>query len=159
HQYTKTYLPPFEPGQKGSGNLKTVEVDGVTIGAMICQDDNFSKLTRHYGNLKADIVLCPTADWWTIKNAHMQPVRARAIECNYGIVRGAACGISAAISARGEVLTKRDHYSDGAGYVITDIDVYGNRTFFSRFGHWPLLIMSVMCVGLCYIQTHSRRCG
>ncbi|MHC4952109.1 MAG: nitrilase-related carbon-nitrogen hydrolase, partial [Planctomycetota bacterium] len=100
HEYTKTYLTPFEPGQKGNGDLKTIEMDGLTVGAMICQDDNFSKLTRHYGNLKADIVLCPTADWWTIKNAHMQAVRARAIECNYGIVRGAACGISAAISAR-----------------------------------------------------------
>ena len=129
-EYTKTHLTPFEPGHKGNGDLKTIQVDGLTIGAMICQDDNFSKRTRHYGNLKADIVLCPTADWWTIKDAHLQAVRARAIECNYGIVRGAANGISAVISARGEVLSQVDHYTSGPGYVIEDISVHRNKTFF-----------------------------
>ena len=157
HEYTKTHLTPFEPGQKGNGDLKTIEVDGLTIGAMICQDDNFSQRTRYYGNLKADIVLCPTADWWTIKDAHLQAVRARAIECNYGIVRGAACGISAAISARGEVLSERDHYKSGPGYVIEDIAVYKSRTFFSRFGHWPSLVVAGVCVGLFFIQAGRLR--
>ena len=133
HEYTKTHLTPLEPGQKGTGDLKIIEVDGLTVGAMICQDDNFSKLTRYYGKNKTDILLCPTADWWTIKNAHLQAVRARTIECNYPIVRGAACGISAAISAKGQMLDKRDHYRDGPGYVIADIDIYKHKTFFSRF--------------------------
>ena len=118
---------------------------------MICQDDNFSKLTRRYGNLKADIVLCPTADWWTIKNAHLQAVRARAIECNYSIVRGAACGISAAISPRGQMLAMRDHYRDGSGYVIADVPVYQHKTFFSRFGHWPSL------AGACFLMIYVIR--
>ena len=155
HQYTKTYLTPYEPGKKGTGDLKTVEVDDLTIGGMVCHDDNVSKLTRRYGNLKADIVLCPTADWWTIKNAHLQAVRARAIECNYGIVRGAACGISAAISARGEVLTQHDHYRSGPGYVITDVPIYKNRTFFSRFGHWPSLIAAAACIICIKIKNHE----
>ncbi|MBL7214066.1 MAG: carbon-nitrogen hydrolase family protein [Phycisphaerae bacterium] len=146
HEYTKTHLTPFEPGQKGSGDLKTVEVDGLTVGAMICQDDNFSKLTRHYGKLKADIVLCPTADWWTIKNAHLQAVRARAIENNYGIARGAACGISAVLSPRGQILAKHDHYNSGPGFVIADVPVYKGKTIFARFGHWPGLGLCLFCV-------------
>ena len=146
HEYTKTYLTPFEPGQKGNGDLKTVEVDGLTIGAMICQDDNFSKLTRYYGKIKADVVLCPTADWWTIKNAHLQAVRGRAIESNYGIARGAACGISAIISPRGEILGKYDHYNSGPGFVIADVQVYKNKTLFTRFGYWPGLIIALCCI-------------
>ena len=157
HEYTKTYLTPFEPGKKGSGDLKTVEVDGLTVGAMICQDDNFSKLTRHYGNLKADIVLCPTADWWTIKDAHLQAVRARAIEGNYPIVRGAACGISAAISAKGSILAKHDHYRTGPGTIIADIAVYRRKTVFSRFGHAPFLIIAgVMIVFGKRKQSHFK---
>ncbi|MDH4202584.1 MAG: carbon-nitrogen hydrolase family protein [Phycisphaerae bacterium] len=155
HQYTKTYLTPYEPGKKGDGVLKTFEVDGLTVGAMICQDDNFSKLTRYYGDLKADILLCPTADWWTIKDAHLQAVRARTIECGYGIARGAACGISAAISARGEVLTQHDHYRSGPGYVIADVPVYKNRTFFSRFGHWPSLVAAAACIICIKIRNHE----
>ena len=157
HKYTKTHLTPFEPGHRGNGDLKTVEVDGLTIGAMICQDDNFSQRTRYYGNLKADIVLCPTQDWRTVKNAHLQAVRARAIECNYGIVRGAACGITATISARGEVLSKLDHYKSGSGHVIEDIVVYKNRTFFSRFGHWPSLVGAGGCIGVCIIYRRIEK--
>ncbi len=146
HEYTKTYLTPLEPGKKGNGDLKTITVDGITIGAMICHDDNYTKLTRRYGNLKTDIVLCPTADWWTIKTAHLQAVRARAIECNYGIVRGAACGISGIISPRGEIQTAHDHYKNGPGYVIADVPIRKQCTFFSRFGHWPSLVLSVLLI-------------
>lgn len=146
HEYTKTYLTPYEPGKKGTGDLKTVTVDGLTIGAMICQDDNFSRLTRYYGKLKADLVLCPTADWWTIKNAHLQAVRARAIEGNYSIARGAACGISAVISPRGQLLGKHDHYRSGPGVVITDVPIRKSKTLFARFGNTPALIIATMLI-------------
>lgn len=156
-EYTKTCLTPFEPGQKGTGDLKTVDVDGLTVGAMICQDDNFSRLTRHYGNLKADIVLCPTADWWTIKDAHMQAVRARTIECGYGIVRGAACGISAAVSPRGQVLQKYDHYNSGPGWIVTRVPVIRNRTYFSRYGHVPSLITAAVCIAVLFsVKKHPK---
>jgi apolipoprotein N-acyltransferase len=147
-EYTKTHLTPFEPGKKGSGDLKTIDVDGVKVGAMICQDDNFSTLTRHYGRLKTPLVLCPTADWTTIKDAHLQAVRARAIECHYAIVRGAANGISAIIAPNGQILAKLDHYQSGPGMVITDVPLYNDVTLFSRLGHWPMLSVSILILGL-----------
>jgi apolipoprotein N-acyltransferase len=152
HEYTKTHLTPFEPGRKGNGDLKLIELDGIRIGAMICQDDNFSTLTRRCGRRKAGVVLCPTADWWTIKDAHLQAVRARAIEGRYGIARGAACGISAIISPHGYILAKRGHYKAGPGVIAADIPVYSGVTFFSRFGHVPSLlvaaaILAAVCIG------------
>ena len=150
-EYTKTHLTPFEPGKKGSGNLQTIEVDGVKVGAMICQDDNFSSLTRHYGRLKTPLILCPTADWWTIKDAHLQAVKARAIECHYAIARGAANGIIAIIAPNGQILAQLDHYQSGPGYVIADVPLYNDITLFSRFGHWPMLTVSILLLGLYYI--------
>ncbi len=146
HEYTKTYKTPLEPGKKGNGDLKTIDVDGVTVGAMICHDDNYSKMTRTYGKLKADIVLCPTMDWRTVNTAHLQAVRARAIECNIAIARGADCGTSAAISNRGTVLAKKNHYTQGPGFVIADLPIRNGKTLFARFGHWPSLIISLMLV-------------
>lgn len=143
-EYTKTYLTPYEPGKKGTGDLRAVAVERVTVGGMICQDDNFMLLTRHYGNLKADIVLCPTADWWTIRTAHLQAVRARAIEGRYGIARGAANGISAIIGPRGEILAQHDHYRDGPGWVAADVPVIAGATGFSRWGLWPGAALSVL---------------
>lgn len=145
-EYTKSHLTPLEPGKKGTGDLKTMAVDGVPIGGMICQDDNFSALTRRYGRNKTPLVFCPTADWRTIKDAHLQAVRARAIECRYAIARGAANGISAIISPAGRILAKRDHYADGAGYIIADIPLVENVTPFARFGHTPMLIISSLII-------------
>lgn len=143
-EYTKTYLTPFEPGWNGSGDLKTIEVEGVSVGGMICQDDNFARLTRYYGRYKTPVILCPTADWITIKDAHLQAVRARAIEGKYAVVRGAANGISAAIDAEGKVLAKMDHYKQGPGYIVADVPLYKQITLFSRFGHTPLLVFCVI---------------
>lgn len=152
-EYTKTHLTPFEPGKKGDGNLKTIDIEGVKVGAMICQDDNFSKLTRLYGRLKTPLVLCPTADWRTIKDAHLQAVRGRAIECHYAIARGGANGISAIISPNGQILARQDHYQSGPGFVIADVPLYNDITLFSHFGHWPMLIVSVLL--LCVFYTKS----
>jgi apolipoprotein N-acyltransferase len=157
HEYTKVNLIPFEPGQKGDGDLKTVEVDGLTIGAMVCQDDNLSKLTRHYGKLKADVVFSPTEDWTTVKYAHLQAVRARAIENNYGIARGCAGGISAIISPRGKILAKIDHYNSGPGFVIADIPAYKRKTIFAYFGHGPSLVAAGVCIGLCEIYRRKEK--
>lgn len=143
-EYTKTHLTPFEPGKKGTGDLKSFSVDGRTIGAMICQDDNFTTLTRRYGRQKADVVLCPTADWWTIKNAHLQAVRARAIEGRYGIVRGAANGISAIICPNGTILAKHDHYHRGPGWVVADVPLFDSITLFSRWGFWPMGMLTAI---------------
>ena len=148
HEYTKTYLTPYEPGKKGTGDLRTVEVAGVTVGAMICQDDNFMPLTRYYGKLKADVVLCPTADWWTIRVAHLQAVRARAIEGRYGIARGAANGISAIIGPRGDILAQRDHTREGAGWIAADVPVMDGVTGFSRWGMWPGIAVSVVVLAM-----------
>lgn len=143
-EYTKTYLTPFEPGWNGDGDLKTIEIDGITIGGMICQDDNFARLTRYYGRRKTPVVLCPTADWWTIKDAHLQAVRARAIEGRYAVVRGAANGISAIIDLKGTITAKMDHYNQGPGYVIADVPIHNQITLFSRYGHAPLIVFSFM---------------
>ena len=143
-EYTKTHLTPFEPGWNGDGILKTIEVEGIPICGMICQDDNFSRLTRHYGRSKTPVVLCPTADWGTIKDAHMQAVRARAIEGKYSIVRGAANGISAISDSKGNILAQMDHYKEGPGYIIADVPANNQITLFSRLGHTPVLIFSLL---------------
>lgn len=144
HEYTKTYLTPYEPGKKGTGDLKTTQIRGYNIGATICQDDNFTSLTRRYGCLKADIVLCPTADWHTIRIAHLQAVRARAIEGRYGIVRGAVNGISAAISPTGQFLAYHDHHCRGPGWFVADVPIHKGITPFARTGFGPTLAVAVV---------------
>ena len=154
--YNKTFLTPFEPGLKGDGSLKIVEIDGLKIGAMICHDDNYYEMTRYYGNLKADVILCPTADWDTVKDVHLQAVRARAIECNYGIVRAAANGISAAIAPSGKIIKQMDHFKEGNGYLVAEVPVHKDITFFSKYGQYPILVLSAIVSFLALISKNNK---
>jgi apolipoprotein N-acyltransferase len=136
-QYTKTHLTPFEDFSRGSGAPAIVSIEGFRVGGMICHDDNFTELSRHYGRAQTQIVVVPTLDWAAVKSAHLQSSIHRAVECRYAVVRAARDGISAIISPTGEVLARMDHYKNGAGFIVAEIPLYSQVTLFSRLGHWP----------------------
>ncbi|MEJ5258643.1 MAG: nitrilase-related carbon-nitrogen hydrolase [Anaerohalosphaeraceae bacterium] len=161
-EYTKTYLTPMEPRWGGSGELKIVHIKDIAVGGLICQDDNFPRLTRYYGRWKTPIVLCPTADWQTIRYPHLQAVRARAIEGRYGIIRGAACGISAAIDPKGRILAQIDHYKEGPGFFVVDMPIMETITLFSRFGFVPLMAVCGVILAaalLCELKPSNKKGG
>lgn len=156
-RYTKTHLTPFEDYPKGTGKPEIVVIDGIRVGAMICQDDNYTDISRRYGAGCADIVVIPTNDWGLVRNAHLQSTIHRAIESRFAIVRAASNGISAVISPDGERLASFDHCRQASGIIIADVPVYKAptkrtwvksilgipqmgtpvpRTTFSQFGHW-----------------------
>ena len=145
-EYTKTYLTVFEDSVKGDGSLATVDIGQVRIGGMICQDDNFTRLSRAYGREEIGLVAVPSLDWRQVKNAHFQNSIHRAIESRYAIVRAACNGISAIISPMGDVIAQRDHFSQGPGFVVAEVDIYSNRTFFSIAGHWPVVLCFVFLI-------------
>jgi len=135
-EYSKTRLTPIEHYNKGNGRLKTIEFEGVQVGGMICQDDNFTDFSREYGRKAVSVVVVPTLDWLTVKDAHFQNSIHRAIESRYAIVRAAADGISAIISPTGRVLAQRDHFIEGPGVIVAEVPLYRCRTVFSIAGHW-----------------------
>ncbi|MCP4690926.1 MAG: hypothetical protein GY859_22935, partial [Desulfobacterales bacterium] len=97
-EYTKTHLIPFSQFKRGDGRLAMVQIDGVRVGGMICHDDNFTDLSRKYGQNKASVMSTPTMDWAQIKDAHFQNSIHRSIESGYATIRAATNGISAIIS-------------------------------------------------------------
>ncbi len=145
-EYTKTELTAFEDCRKGDGRLRTIEVDDVRVGGMICQDDNFTRFSREYGRRRVGIVAVPTLDWRTVKGAHLQSSIHRALESRYALVRAARNGISAIISPKGEVLASYDHFEEGPGVIAAEVDVYDGRTVFSILGHWPVIVGFVFLV-------------
>ena len=142
-QYTKTHLTPFEHSNRGDGQLTIVDIDGVRTGALICQDDNFTSLTRDYGRKRVPLMAVPTLDWSTVKDVHLQTTIHRAIESRQAIVRAAINGTSAIISPTGKVLAKSDHFKDGPSMIIAQVPIHSKRTLFARWGHWPVILSSI----------------
>lgn len=145
-RYAKTHLTPFENNPIGTGEPTVVTIDGVTVGAMICHDDNYTDISRRYGSLPTGIVVVPTNDWAFVRKAHFQSSIHRAIESRFAIVRAASNGISAIISPTGKRLAVSDHFKDGPGLLVADIEVYNVRTIFSRFGHWFVVLSALLVV-------------
>lgn len=156
-EYTKTYLTPFEDYRKGDGKLAIIDVEGVSVGAMICNDDNFTSLSRGYGRKGVSVVVVPTLDWSEVKGAHLQNSIHRAIESRYAIVRAAMNGISTIISPEGEVLAQIDHFVRGPGVIVAEVPVYGSPTIFSMVGHWPVpLSFAFLAIYIVYNFAASR---
>ena len=137
--YTKTHLTFFENFNKGDGRPVQIDVDGFPVGAMICQDDNFTRLSRQYGQRSVSLVAVPTWDWLQVKDAHLQNSIHRAMESRYAIVRAGLNGISAIVSPDGGILAQKDHFVEGPGFITAEVPLYSTRTLFSRFGNWPVV--------------------
>ena len=135
-RYAKTHLTPFENNPTGTGTPTLITIDGISVGAMICQDDNYTDISRRYGAKSTGIVVVPTNDWAQVRSAHFQNSIHRAIESRYAIVRAASNGVSAIISPTGRRLAVSDHLKGGTGLLVADVPVYNERTIFSRFGCW-----------------------
>jgi apolipoprotein N-acyltransferase len=146
--YTKTYLTPFEPFQRGTGRLQRIRLDGVWIGMMICQDDNFTTLSRAYSRLGVGLMAVPTLDWKTVRFPHLQNSIHRAIESDYGLVRAASDGVSAIISPQGTILAGIDHLRSNQNLLVADIPVGQGRTLYSRMGNGFIWI----CIGLVAVR-------
>ena len=142
-EYIKTHLTAFEDYHKGDGRLETIEVCGIRVGGMICQDDNFTRLSREYGRREVGVVAVPTLDWFQVKDAHLQNSKHRAIESRYAVVRASLNGISAIISPKGEIVAVKDHFKEGAGVIVAEVPIYTGQTLFSRSGHWPVGVSMV----------------
>jgi apolipoprotein N-acyltransferase len=89
-------------------------------------------------------VVVPTNDWKYVRKAHFQSSIHRAIESRFAIVRAATNGISAIISPDGRQVAVSDHFKDGPGLLVADVQVYNVRTAFSRFGHWFVVLSGVL---------------
>ncbi len=145
--YTKTHLTLFEPFQKGTGRLQRIRVDGIWIGAMICQDDNFTSLSRQYGQSEVGLVAVPTMDWKTVRYPHLQNSIHRSTESGYAIVRAAVDGISAAISPQGQLLGRIDHLRDNRTLLVADVPCGRGGTVYARLGNW-IVWLSMAIVGV-----------
>ncbi len=136
-EYLKTHLiMGLENYTAGDGTLFVTDIEGFRLGGMICQDDNFTDLSRGYGRKKTHIVGVPTYDWEQVADYHFENSVFRGVESRYAIVRAALNGHSAIINARGEVLSRVNHFKQGPAVVTAVTKIYPPGSFYSRFGNW-----------------------
>jgi apolipoprotein N-acyltransferase len=154
-RYVKTHLVPvFERYQKGRGEVALMEVDGIKVGGLVCQDDNFPDIARKYGKAGAQLLAIPTNDWRGVKDVHLANHRWRALENRFALARATSDGVSALTSFDGEIEKSSDHFKDGAQLLVADVSVgNGKPTLYARTGDWfPVACGVAALVGLWFAR-------
>ncbi|MDF1808836.1 MAG: apolipoprotein N-acyltransferase [Phycisphaerales bacterium] len=144
--------------------------DHVSIATPICFEATISsvcrKLVSQRGKRKADILVNITNDGWfgswdPGREAHLQNARWRSIELHTPMVRSANTGISCIIDRRGQVtdrsITATDDSDPNQGYLIGDVVLGSNLTFYSRIGDvfgW-VCFLTAFSMGISMIFTRS----
>jgi apolipoprotein N-acyltransferase len=121
--YEKTHLVPLaEKMEAGEGRLLLVPVDGVAVGIVICQDDNFADLARLYARAGAELLVSPTYEMSpAMGRLHLRNALLRPIETRLPYARAAARGTSAIVSGAGVVLASYDHVEGGPAALVADV--------------------------------------
>ncbi len=123
---------------KGHGDNKIISLNGLNLGFQICYESLFARLTRDLSTSGADILINVANDSWfgswqePLQNLYM--TLARAIEVRRPLLRGTNSGLSAVISAKGELTILPA--KKGAWFV--KVPYSSNReqkTVFALWGH------------------------
>lgn len=152
---------------RGTGENKVTHLNNVNLGFQICYESLFDFFTRDLAKQKAQVIVNVTNDSWY--GSWQQPWQnlymtlARAIEVRRPLVRGTNTGLSAFISAKGEItnistLNKQMHrmqevpyYSKRKNTVFTSYGYYINQYFL-----WGLFIIIFFCTLIFYGLLDSK---
>ena len=121
--YTKTHLVPFaEPYPAGDGAVVQFDVDGVRVGVLICQDDNFSDLWHAHALTGTQLMVVPVFEGPPeVAPYHYRNSLLRTLEEPMALVRAATDGTSAVIAPGARVVAFRNHPTQGTGVVIANV--------------------------------------
>jgi len=124
-EYTKRHLVPLaESFPPGDGAPLIFDVDGVIVGVVICQDDNFRDIARLYARRGAQVLVVPTFEGPpAVAPYHLRNSLLRTIENPMALVRATAQGQSAAIAPGGDIVALFDHAQRGVGVLVADVPV------------------------------------
>jgi apolipoprotein N-acyltransferase len=154
--YSKTHIiPGMETWNKGTGAVAATRIDGVWAGGMICQDDNFTDISRRHSREGTQLMAVPTLDWACVSTAHVSNSLHRPIESGYALVRATINGVSTITTAHGRVLARMDHVTHGPGYIVAEVPVYRGGAFYAKAGNWVVWACAIFVAGYAVAKRRS----
>lgn len=143
-------MKDFKPGE----NLTVFEINKAKFGVLICWENMFTGQFRKMAAKGIDFMVSMTNEGFTDDAvAHEQMLSMnvfRAIENHVPIARTAPTGISAIIDADGRIIARVQdeamHDVNVEGYLVADLPLSSERTFYTRFGDWLIYLLLALLV-------------
>ncbi len=155
-------LPQGFPMSAGTADQRTLSWDarGLTLLPFICYESLAPEfLAGLAGEARPDLLVNLTNDSWFgdtwEPHQHLHFSRFRAVEHRAPMIRATNTGVSAVVSATGEVLERLPY--DAEGTIVRDVPlVHRDRTLYARLAPFVRWILGAAAL-LCIFVTRVRR--
>jgi apolipoprotein N-acyltransferase len=139
------------------GKEKTIfDMGRAKFAVLICWENMFPELFREMASKGVQFMVSMTNEGFTrnpVGHHQMLAVNVfRAIENHVAIARTASTGVSCIIEPGGRIV---DRVKDGAGrdvdvegYLVGNIPLISDRSFYNRYGDWFIVVISVVIFGI-----------
>jgi apolipoprotein N-acyltransferase len=133
----------------------------VRVGTFICYEAAYPNVVRQFVNNGATLLVNISDDAWFGATAgprqHLDHARLRAIENNRDLVRVTNSGISALITARGDVVDRLPQFA--AASRVWHAEPRSGKTFYTRHGDWFAMLcvaVSALALAAAFVKKFRR---
>lgn len=127
-------VPLVEASQPGDGVIPVVATPYGRIAVSICYDADFPLQMRQLDRKRADLLLLPSGDWYSISPVHTYMAVYRGLENGVSVLREVTSGLSIAVDYRGRRVGGLDFFRDGTKLWLVDLPCGHRDTIYSRVG-------------------------
>lgn len=130
----------------------------IKAGPIICYESVYGEFVTEYVKKEANFLAIITNDgWWGNTQGHKQHLsyaRLRAIETRKNIARSANTGISAFITAKGDIIKQLGYEKKGS--LLYDIKLNDRLTFYVKYGDY-IARLAVLLAGFIFLFAIARK--
>ena len=132
-------MSSLQPGPPGQTMLSA---GPYSIAPFICYEIVYPDFVRRYGQ-QADILLTVSNDTWFGASLgplqHLQMAAMRSLEMGKSMARATNNGVSALIDGHGHIFASTPQFE--SAILQGELPLYTGRTFFSRWGTFPVILL------------------
>jgi apolipoprotein N-acyltransferase len=127
-------VPMVEASEPGDGVIPLVETPYGRIAVSICYDADFPLQMRQLDRKRADLLLLPSGDWYSISPFHTYMAVYRGIENGCSVLREVTSGLSIGVDYRGRRAGGLYYFREGTKLWLVDLPIGHTDTIYSRIG-------------------------
>jgi apolipoprotein N-acyltransferase len=147
---------PLSSLSSGPAGQALLSASGYTLASYICYEVVYPDFVRRQAH-EADFLVTISNDTWFGASIgplqHLQMAAMRALENGRYMVRATSNGVTAFINEQGRLIAQAPQFE--VATLRESIPVFTGRTPFSRWGSWPIILMSFVVLLLITLKKRS----